>query len=158
MRYRLPKSISTLFLTILCSVSIAGLSHAGQGDIGITENYKANKSITAEKSITLQLDSEEELPLVNIDSGRIVQVINEILDVTRIEAGKVVLEMKPVSVAEIFGQAADLSGSSFEKYGLELTCNIEEGLPEIAGDKTRLEQVLINLFSNAIKFTERESQ
>ena len=88
------------------------------------------------------------------EGERLTDLINDLLDVTKIEAGKVEWEMKPVSVAEIIKLASDITSSTFEQHGLELECDIEDDLPEISGDKYRLEQVLINLFSNAIKFTE----
>ena len=88
------------------------------------------------------------------EGERLTDLINDLLDVTKIEAGKVEWEMKPVSVAEIIKLASDITSSAFEQHGLELECDVEDDLPEITGDKYRLEQVLINLFSNAIKFTE----
>ena len=88
------------------------------------------------------------------EGERLTDLINDLLDVTKIEAGKVEWEMKPVSVAEIIKLASDITSSTFEQHGLELECDVENDLPEISGDKYRLEQVLINLFSNAIKFTE----
>ena len=88
------------------------------------------------------------------EGERLTDLINDLLDVTKIEAGKVEWEMKPVSVAEIIKLVSDLTSSTFEQHGLELECDVEDDLPEITGDKYRLEQVLINLFSNAIKFTE----
>ena len=88
------------------------------------------------------------------EGERLTDLINDLLDVTKIEAGKVEWEMKPVSVAEIIKLASDITSSTFEQHGLELECDVEDDLPEISGDKYRLEQVLINLFSNAIKFTE----
>ena len=89
------------------------------------------------------------------EGERLTDLINDLLDVTKIEAGKVEWEMKPVSVAEIIKLASDITSSTFEQHGLELECDVENDLPEISGDKYRLEQVLINLFSNAIKFTEK---
>ncbi len=89
------------------------------------------------------------------EGERLTDLINDLLDVTKIEEGKVEWEMKPVSVAEIIKLASDITSSTFEQHGLELECDVEDDLPEIAGDKYRLEQVLINLFSNAIKFTEK---
>ena len=85
---------------------------------------------------------------------RLTDLINDLLDVTKIEEGKIEWDMEPVSVAKIIELAADITNRSFERHGLELECDIEDGLPEVAGDKYRLEQVLINLLSNALKFTE----
>jgi signal transduction histidine kinase len=89
------------------------------------------------------------------EGERLTDLINNLLDVTKIEEGKVEWEMKPVSVAEIIKLASDITSSTFEQHGLELECDVEDDQPEIAGDKYRLEQVLKNLFSNAIKFTEK---
>ena len=88
------------------------------------------------------------------EGERLTDLINDLLDVTKIEAGKVEWEMKPVSVAGIIKLASDITSSAFEQHGLELECDVEDDLPEITGDKYRLGQGLINLFSNAIKFTE----
>lgn len=86
---------------------------------------------------------------------RLTDLLNDLLDVTKIEEGKVEWKMEPVSVVEIIELAANITSSSFERHGLELECDIEDGLPDIAGDKYRLEQVLINLLFNALKFTEK---
>ena len=88
------------------------------------------------------------------EGERLTDLVNDLLDITEIEEGKVEWEMEPVSVAEIIKLASAITSSSFEHHGLELECDVEDNLPEIAGDKYRLEQILINLFSNAIKFTE----
>ncbi len=91
------------------------------------------------------------------EGERLTELINDLLDITKIEAGKVEWKMEPVSVVEIIERAIALTSSSFEQYGLELISDVEDGLPEVVGDKNRLEQVMINLFSNAMKFTEKGS-
>ena len=101
------------------------------------------------------LKVKNNLDTIISEGARLTDLVNDLLDVTKIEAGKIVWEMKSLSVSEIIKRAADITSSSFGQHGLELECDIENGLPDIAGDKYRLEQVLINLFSNAIKFTEK---
>jgi signal transduction histidine kinase len=91
------------------------------------------------------------------EGERLTELINDLLDIAKIESGKVEWEMEPVSVAEIIERAIALTSSSFEQYGLELISDVEDGLPEVVGDKNRLEQVMINLISNAMKFTEKGS-
>lgn len=91
------------------------------------------------------------------EGERLTELINDLLDIAKIESGKVEWKMEPISVAEIIERAIALTSSSFEQYGLELISDVEDGLPEVVGDKNRLEQVMINLISNAMKFTEKGS-
>ena len=100
------------------------------------------------------LKVKKNINTIILEGARLTDLINDLLDVSKIEEGKVEWKMEPVSVAEIIELASAITSSSFEHHGLELECDVEDDLPEIAGDKYRLEQVLINLFSNAIKFTE----
>lgn len=65
--------------------------------------------------------------------------------------------MEPVSIAGIIELAVEISSSSFQWCGLKLECDVEDGLPDIVGDKGRLEQDMVNLISNVFKFTEKGS-
>jgi signal transduction histidine kinase/DNA-binding response OmpR family regulator len=82
-------------------------------------------------------------------------IINDILDFSKIEAGKMDLEQQPFDLRECVESALDLMKlRAFEK-GLELACDVAGDVPAvIAGDVTRLRQILVNLLGNAVKFTE----
>jgi PAS domain S-box-containing protein len=81
-------------------------------------------------------------------------LLNDILDYSKIESGRLDLEERPFDLRECIESALDvLSGRAAEK-GIDLLSAIGPGVPEsIAGDETRLRQVLVNLLSNAVKFT-----
>lgn len=81
-------------------------------------------------------------------------LINDVLDLSKIEAGRVELEARMFSVRSCIESAIDvISGTAFNK-GLELMPEISPNVPiQIAGDTSRLRQVFINLLSNATKFT-----
>ncbi len=102
-----------------------------------------------------KLKVRNNLDTIISEGVRLTKLINDLLDVTKIEEGKFEWEMKSLSVVEIIEHAAEIVRNSFWQSGLELKCDIEGELPDIAGDKYRLEQVLINLLSNAFKFTEK---
>jgi signal transduction histidine kinase len=91
------------------------------------------------------------------EGQRLTELINDLLDITKIESGNAEWKMEPVSVAEIIKQATTITSSSFELYGLELLSDVEDGLPEVVADRNRLVQVMLNLISNAMKFTEKGS-
>jgi signal transduction histidine kinase/CheY-like chemotaxis protein/HPt (histidine-containing phosphotransfer) domain-containing protein len=83
------------------------------------------------------------------------QIINDILDDSKIAAGKMDLASEPVDVRELVEQAAQLYAGRAERKNLEMICRIEPTVPSVvAGDLLRLRQVLGNLLSNAVKYTE----
>ncbi len=81
-------------------------------------------------------------------------LINDILDFSKIESGKLQLEQQPFDLRECVESAVDLLAASAEAKGIDLAFLIEPGLPAtLAGDVTRLRQILVNLLGNAVKFT-----
>ena len=92
---------------------------------------------------------------IRASAGSLLDVINDVLDISKIEADKVELRPAPTDIRELAGQAADTVLGTARTKGLHLTVNVA---PEVPGafflDQSRLKQVLINLLGNAIKFTE----
>ena len=85
----------------------------------------------------------------------LLRVINDILDFSKIEAGKLELEQISFDLRETVEEVAALLAEQAHRKGLELVCHIQPEVPSfVAGDPHRLRQILINLVSNAIKFTQ----
>jgi len=97
----------------------------------------------------------ENLEIILSEGERLTALINDVLDISKLEAGKVDWKMEKFRLSEIIERAIEASSSLFEQKRLPFIKDIEDGLPEIIGDKDRLMQVVINLFSNAVKFTEK---
>src|SRR5262249_36933903 len=90
-----------------------------------------------------------------LNSGQhLLAVINDILDMSKIEAGKMTLRFEPVSLHELADEAVRLVSTRAESAGLELTLDLPD-LPDVEADYRALKQVLLNLVSNAVKFTPR---
>ncbi len=90
-----------------------------------------------------------------IASRALLGVINDILDFSKIEAGKLELENVDFEVRPVFDQVASVLAESARSKGLELLVSCHPDVPEmLSGDPTRLSQVLTNLGSNAVKFTD----
>ncbi len=100
----------------------------------------------------------ENLDVVESEGHRLTNLINELLDLAKIESGKVEWNMQQVAPAEIIDRATKSTQALFEqKPNLKLVKKLPEGLPKILADKDRLIQVLINLLSNGYKFTDKGS-
>lgn len=93
------------------------------------------------------------------ESGEaLLEVINNILDLSKIEAGMIDLEYRPFNLRTCVGEALELVKLSASKKKLDIELNLDESTPQvILGDPTKLRQILINLLINAIKFTDRGS-
>ncbi len=93
--------------------------------------------------------------IISRSGKRLLTIINDILDLSKIEAGKLELEMESLSTDMLVNDVVSLFRERAESRGLELVCHIGQDVPEtIFGDPTRLGQVLTNLVNNALKFTD----
>lgn len=93
---------------------------------------------------------------IHRNGEHLLAIINDILDVTKIEAGRMSVERIKVNVIQIVGEVASLCRVKAIEKGLSMSINFDGGIPEfIHSDPTRLRQILVNLVNNAIKFTER---
>ncbi|CAO3416426.1 ATP-binding protein [Azospirillum endophyticum] len=104
------------------------------------------------------LDEEQRMLVSTMrDSGAaLLRIIDDILDLSKIEAGKLELEETDLRPAELVEGVADLLAPQAHQKGLALICDIDRSVPErLRGDSGRLRQILFNLTGNAIKFTDR---
>ena len=96
----------------------------------------------------------ENLGVVVSEGERLTKLIDDVLDLAKIEAGKFTWNMGTVSVGEVVDRALAATASLFEAKNLQPVREIESDLPSVTGDQDRLIQVVINLISNAVKFTD----
>jgi CheY-like chemotaxis protein/signal transduction histidine kinase/HAMP domain-containing protein len=86
----------------------------------------------------------------------LLELINQVLDLAKIEAGRQDVVLEDVPITELFERLTRLFRPSAQNKGLELVVELEQGLPEhVTTDRQRIERILVNLVGNALKFTER---
>ncbi len=104
----------------------------------------------------LSSDQREYINVVQSSSEGLLGLINELLDFSRIEAGQMELERIDFNLRKVVEGTAEIYSDRALAKNLELLCYIQPELPSwIAGDSTKLKQILVNLIGNAIKFTEK---
>ncbi len=138
--------------TIAKSSFLANMSHEIRtplnGIIGMAELALMDETMT-----DIQLERLEDIKQSGIS---LLDIINEILDISKIEADRLVLEEIEFSIRDVIHKVIRLLSVKIFQYDLELNCYISPELPDIlVGDPVRIRQVLINLVGNAIKFTEK---
>jgi two-component system, sensor histidine kinase and response regulator len=106
-------------------------------------------------STTLDARQKRYASTIHQSGSALLTIINDILDFSKIEAGKLELEKAPFCLRETIEDAVDIAAERALSKGLELICDIPSNLEtEVQGDAQRLRQVVLNLISNAVKFTE----
>ncbi len=93
------------------------------------------------------------LNVINTESDRLTRLINDILDLTKIEAGKLTWHIEQLTLEDIIRTSVNAIHSLADNKSLNVSLQLPKGLPAFFGDRDRLVQVLTNLLSNAIKFT-----
>ncbi len=115
---------------------------------GFIEILLSYQDIAAEKQV-------EFLQIINQESDRLIRLINDVLDISKIEAGKIAWKVEPLDLAELIDSTVRATHSLIDPKKISLLVETEPDLPPVLGDRDHLIQVLNNLLSNAIKFTER---
>src|SRR5215218_5049337 len=117
--------------------------------IGLTEMMISNAArFGTEKAL-------EPLRRVNAAGTHLLTLINEILDLSKIEAGKLELNPEPVNLARLIDEVIGTAGQLAEKNQNRLVVEAQENLGALKADSMRLKQILLNLLSNACKFTKQ---
>ncbi len=100
-------------------------------------------------------EQKEYIRLLRYSANRLSSLINNVLDISKIEAGKLELRNVRFSIKSLLNDVARYYKIQAGRKGLDLNCSIDQGLPDfLIGDPDKLIQVLLNLLSNAVKFTE----
>jgi signal transduction histidine kinase len=90
------------------------------------------------------------------NTRRLLYIVNDLLDQAQIEAGKLAIRMRPCKPAELVENVEDFMAKLAADRDVTLTSEIDPALPPaLSGDATRLQQIIVNLLNNAIKFTEK---
>jgi PAS domain S-box-containing protein len=98
-------------------------------------------------------EQRDYLKIVEVNTDRLVALVNDLLDISRIEAGKIDLEVKPFAIEEVIQDVVAVHRKQIDSRGLSLTVSLPPRLPWVKADKARITQVLNNLISNAYKYT-----
>ncbi len=133
------------------SMFLAGMSHEIRNHLN---------SIIGIADVLKETDMDEEqkeyLNIIDVSGNNLLNIINEILDFSKIEAGQVVLEKEEFSISKVVKDVISLHEINARKNNLYLKADISDEVPDIViGDPVRVSQVLINLVSNALKFTDK---
>ncbi len=101
-------------------------------------------------------EQRKQLTMVKNSANHLLSLINDLLDISKIEAGRVDLSFETFEIHDVITEVVEAFTPVVEEKGLELTSDVPEGVT-FASDRRRVKQVLMNFLSNAVKFTDRGS-
>jgi len=132
---------------------ISSVSHELRTPLTSIKGYAA--ILLAGKLGNIPQEVRERLEKVNRHSDELVHMVNDLLDISRIEAGRVTMKQEPQDLQDIAEKVVDLLSLQAKEENVELKCAIAPDTRNILADHNQIERVFINLIGNALKFTPR---
>jgi signal transduction histidine kinase/CheY-like chemotaxis protein len=137
------------------SMFVANVSHEFRTPlnmiIGLVDLMVETPEIYA---VALSPKMREDLEVVHRNCEHLSNMINDVLDLTRIESGRIVLHRERIDLTDLVERSMEAVVPLVEKKQLNLNYEVSDNLPEVYCDRTRIQQVILNLVSNAARFTE----
>jgi len=134
------------------SVFLAGMSHELRTPLNAIIGY--SELLDEEVADIGQTQLQPDLRKIRAAGQQLLELINNVLDLSKIEAGKLEIHWEDVELAQLLREVVDTAHPLVLRKANVLTLDIEPALPPVRGDSQKLRQVLLNLLSNASKFTE----
>jgi two-component system sensor histidine kinase/response regulator len=130
---------------------ISSVSHELRTPLTSIKGYAA--ILIAEKLGHLPPAVKERLEKINSHSDELVHMVNDLLDIARIEAGKTTMNIEPQDLKSMIDSICDLILIQCKNKNIELATDIKKDIPYVLADRTQIKRVFINLLGNAVKFT-----
>ncbi len=105
----------------------------------------------------LNEEQTKQMKMAKASAMHLLDLINDVLDISKIEAGRLEVSFKPFNLSELLRKAVTTVRPLAEKKSLELSLVISQNVKTICSDERRVEQIILNLLNNAVKFTDRGS-
>ncbi len=129
---------------------VANVSHELRTPITSIRTYA--ETLTASEDIPRDME-ENFLHVILNESDRMTKIVQDLLELSKFDAGKIKISFKKFNITQSIQDVYDAVLLDAQKSGHEMSLEIENELPEIYGDSSRIEQVIMNIISNSIKYT-----
>jgi signal transduction histidine kinase len=106
-------------------------------------------------SVELSAPQRRNLSRIDANARHLLTLINEILDITRIEAGRMPIQVEPFNVPELVREVITELEAIIVKSGLQVATRVPPDFPPLRSDRQKVKQIIVNLLSNALKFTQK---
>jgi len=130
---------------------VSSVSHELRTPLTSIKGYAS--ILLAGKLGTVPEEIHKRLEKINKHSDELVQFVNDLLDISRIESGKMTLKLMPFGLKNIVEEVGDLLSVQIKEKQIEFSLNFPKDIPEVLADYNQIKRVFINLINNAIKYT-----